>query len=115
MRDPFPPSMNAKIPWVGRVANLWTEFSARHVDAMATNGTGCKTLVNPWWLQLLKRQKLTFLPQLRFGTERSEVRILSPRPNASWESSTAAASGGRFSVTFLIFEDLPAEKRCQLR
>jgi len=39
-----------------------------------------KTLEIPWWLQLSKRQILTFLPRLRFGTVRSEVRILSPRP-----------------------------------
>src|SRR6185369_8214401 len=44
------------------------------------NGNGCKTLRFPWWLQLSKRQILTFLPRLSFGTVRSEVRILSPRP-----------------------------------
>src|SRR5258705_3817804 len=43
-------------------------------------GRNVKTLENLWWLQLLKRQKLTFSPNYRFGTERSEVRILSPRP-----------------------------------
>src|SRR6266571_7389454 len=43
-------------------------------------GRDVKTLVNLWWLQLLKRQILTFLPNPWFGTERSEVRILSPRP-----------------------------------
>ena len=43
-------------------------------------GRNVKTLRNLWWLQLLKRQKLTFLPNHRVGTERSEVRILSPRP-----------------------------------
>jgi len=62
------------------VANLWTEFSARHVDAMVADGTQCKNLSKSWWLQLLKRQKLTLLPNPRFGTERSEVQILSPRP-----------------------------------
>src|SRR6266508_104500 len=40
----------------------------------------CKTLENLRWLQLLKRQRLTFLPDQRFGTVRSVVRILSPRP-----------------------------------
>src|SRR6185369_6523822 len=43
-------------------------------------GTDVKTLEIPWWLQLSKRQILTFLPRLTFGTVRSEVRILSPRP-----------------------------------
>ena len=43
-------------------------------------GRNVKTSVNLWWLQLLKRQILTFLPSHRFGTERSEVRIRSPRP-----------------------------------
>ncbi|MBA3356287.1 MAG: hypothetical protein H0U18_10225 [Pyrinomonadaceae bacterium] len=33
-----------------------------------------------WWLQLFKRQILTFLPYYSFETERSEVRIVSPRP-----------------------------------
>src|SRR6185437_7240016 len=47
---------------------------------MVKNGNGCKTLEIPWWLQLSKRQILTFLPRLSFGTVRSEVRILSPRP-----------------------------------
>ena len=40
--------------------------------------TNVKTLEILWWLQLLKRQILTLLPSLRFGTVRSEVRILSP-------------------------------------
>src|SRR5688572_16998322 len=43
-------------------------------------GTNVKTLGFPWWLQLSKRQILSFLPRLSFGTVRSEVRILSPRP-----------------------------------
>jgi len=43
-------------------------------------GTDVKSLEIPWWLQLSKRQILTFLPRLSFGTVRSEVRILSPRP-----------------------------------
>src|ERR1041384_3522371 len=42
--------------------------------------TDVKTLEIPWWLQLSKRQILIFLPRLSFGTVRSEVRILSPRP-----------------------------------
>src|SRR5690349_8038969 len=47
---------------------------------MVKKRNGCKTLEIPWWLQLSKRQILTFLPRLSFGTVRSEVRILSPRP-----------------------------------
>jgi hypothetical protein len=39
-------------------------------------------LENLWWLQLLKRHLLNKVPDHRFGTERSEVRILSPRPIA---------------------------------
>jgi len=50
---------------------------------MVTNGKECKLLENLWWLQLSKRQKLTSLPSLWFGTERSEVRILSP-PERRW-------------------------------
>src|SRR5258705_13716659 len=46
-------------------------------------GRNVKIPGNLWWLQLSKRQKLTFLPNSSFGTERSEVRILSPRPNIS--------------------------------
>jgi hypothetical protein len=33
-----------------------------------------KTLEIPWWLQLSKRQILTFLPRLTFGTVRSDLR-----------------------------------------
>src|SRR5688572_32913497 len=47
---------------------------------MVRNGKRCKTLEILWWLQLSKRQILTFLPRLSFGIVRSEVRILSPRP-----------------------------------
>src|SRR5215472_18343772 len=36
-----------------------------------------KTSVFPWWLQLIQRQKLAFSRVLKFGTVRSEVRILS--------------------------------------
>src|SRR5688572_15346736 len=50
---------------------------------MVRNGKRCKTLEILWWLQLSKRQILTFLPRLSFGIVRSEVRILSPRPNKS--------------------------------
>ena len=39
---------------------------------MGKNGKECKTLEIPWWLQLSKRQILTFLPRLSFGTVRSE-------------------------------------------
>ena len=45
-----------------RVANLWPEFPAHDVHPTGADGTECKTLRNLWWLQLLKRQKLTFLP-----------------------------------------------------
>ncbi len=56
------------------------------------------TPVNPWWLQLLKRQKLTFLPKPRFGTESSEVRILSPRPKSLAKLKKGPLSGWSFSV-----------------
>src|SRR4029453_14098465 len=46
-------------------------------------GTDVKTLEIPWWLQLSKRQILTLLPRLSFGTVRSVVRIHSPRPLTS--------------------------------
>ena len=62
------------------VANLWTELLAQCGYWVIANGNYLKTLINSWWLQLLKWQKLSFLPNLLFGTERSEVRILSPRP-----------------------------------
>ncbi len=48
-----------------------------------TNGKEWERMSNlkiPWWLQLSKRQILTFLPRLSFGTVRSVVRIHSPRP-----------------------------------
>jgi len=44
------------------VANLWTEFAAQHGEALATNGKNRKILDFPWWLQLSKRQILTFMP-----------------------------------------------------
>jgi hypothetical protein len=44
------------------------------------NANACKNAEIPWWLQLSKGQVLTFLPRPSFGTVRSEVRILSPRP-----------------------------------
>src|SRR5215204_1069516 len=47
---------------------------------MSKNANGRKRVEIPWWLKLSKRQILTFLPRLSFGTVRSEVRILSPRP-----------------------------------
>src|SRR5919106_1388328 len=47
---------------------------------MVKNVNGCKNPNNSLVLQLSKRQILTFLPRLSFGTVRSEVRILSPRP-----------------------------------
>ncbi len=50
---------------------------------MVPNVKECKNLIKPWWLQLSQRQKLTFLRGLKFGTVRSEVRILSPRPITS--------------------------------
>src|ERR1700752_5447250 len=43
-------------------------------------GRNVKTIEIPWWLQLSITQTVTFLPRLSFGTVRSEVRILSPRP-----------------------------------
>jgi hypothetical protein len=54
--------------------------NSQHITAycVVKNGNGCKILKIPWWLQLSKRQILTFLPRLSFGTVRSEVRILSP-------------------------------------
>ena len=61
---PSPSSVNAKIPWVVFVANLWTEITALGCYAMVKNGNGCKMLSKSWWLQLSKRQKLTFLPNL---------------------------------------------------
>jgi hypothetical protein len=45
-----------------RVANLWTEFSAQDGEALATDVKDLKTLDFPRWLQLSKRQILTFLP-----------------------------------------------------
>jgi hypothetical protein len=64
--------------------NVWPICGQNFQHATDTRwqrmGRDVKTLVNPWWLQLLKRQLLTFLPSVRFGTERSEVQILSPRP-----------------------------------
>jgi len=62
------------------VANLWTEFAAHSCEALAANGKEPQNPWFPWWLQLSKRQILTFLSRLTFGTVRSEVRILSPRP-----------------------------------
>jgi len=50
---------------------------------MVKNGNECKNLEILWWLQLLKRQILTFLPRLSFRTVRSVVRIHSPRPTTS--------------------------------
>lgn len=68
-----------------RVANLWTEFAAHHVDAMATNGKKCNALSKSLVAATFEKQKLTFLPQLRFGTERSVTRQL------SYETHEAAA------------------------
>ena len=75
-----------------RVANLWPELPAHNLYQTVANGTECKNLINLWWLQLLKRQKLTFLPNHRFGTERSEVRILSPRPIISFHQNVKGES-----------------------
>jgi len=58
------------------VANLWTEFTALRCYAMVKNGNGCKMLRNSWWLQLSKRQKLTF------------CRTFDSRPWGRWFEST---------------------------
>src|SRR5258705_2613527 len=71
-----PPAVAVQMP----VGDLGPESPAHNVYWSVADGTKCKTLRNLWWLQLLKRQILTFLPNHWFGTERSEVRILSPRP-----------------------------------
>ncbi len=42
------------------VANLWTEFAYRG-EALVTIGKELQTLDFPWWLQLSKRQILTFM------------------------------------------------------
>src|SRR5437764_2577547 len=46
------------------VANLWTEFTAFDCQRMGADEKECKNPIKPWWLQLSKRQKLTFLPNL---------------------------------------------------
>ena len=46
------------------VANLWTEFAAHRSDALILNGKEPQTLINSWWLQLSKWQKLSLLPNL---------------------------------------------------
>src|SRR5258705_6258146 len=71
-----PPAVAVQMP----VGDLGPESPAHNVYWSVADGTKCKTLRNLWWLQLSKRQILTFLPNHWFGTERSEVRILSPRP-----------------------------------
>ena len=45
-----------------KMANLWTEFSAHDVEALVANRKNRKTLDFPRWLQLSKRQILTFMP-----------------------------------------------------
>jgi len=60
------------------VANLWREFAAQRRYWLLAH---VKEPQNPNKLvmaELSKRQKLSFLPNCDFGTERSEVRILSP-------------------------------------
>ncbi|MDX6499893.1 MAG: hypothetical protein QOG23_3153 [Blastocatellia bacterium] len=44
------------------------ELTACDYERTVADGKECKVLENSWWLQLLKRQIPTFLPQLRFGT-----------------------------------------------
>jgi hypothetical protein len=44
------------------VADLWTEFSARDCYPIGLDVKEWKIVEDPWWLQLLKRQELKFLP-----------------------------------------------------
>ena len=60
---------------------------------MIKNGTDVETQETLWWLQRSKGKYLRFC-RASFGTERSEVRILSPRPI---KHQTAAIIGGRIS------------------
>jgi len=46
------------------VANLWTEFAAHRSEALAMNGKELQNPDFPRWLQLVKGQKLSFLPHL---------------------------------------------------
>ena len=43
-----------------QLANTWPKITAHEVYAMVRNGSECKTLDFPRWLQLWKRQTLTF-------------------------------------------------------
>jgi hypothetical protein len=52
---------------------------------MVKNVNGCKTLEICWWLQLSKRQILTFLPRLSFDNAQALAFTLA--------YSTSAASG----------------------
>lgn len=49
------------------------ELTAHDWQETVADGKECKMLEISWWLQLSKRQRLTFLPKPRLGTERSEV------------------------------------------
>jgi len=54
-----------------RVANLWTEFSARDRYAVARNVKECKNPSKTLVAATFEKAKLTFLPKPRFGTVRS--------------------------------------------
>ncbi len=62
------------------VSKLWPDDPTSEVEGTVKNVKICKTAEITWWLQPQKNQELRFLTALRFGTVRSEVRILSPRP-----------------------------------
>jgi len=53
----------------------------------------------PWWLQRFEQQYVSVLHDSRFGTERSEVPILSPRP---FFSSISSTDGDRERSPFFV-------------
>jgi hypothetical protein len=70
------------------VANLWTKFTAFDRYAMAPYVKECENPNETLVAATFEKAKLTFLRTIKFGTVRSEVRILSPRPLIPIPSNT---------------------------